>query len=177
MKIYLAAWLMASILTFSSPVSADDLRLTPSHVYSTWSNLNDCLLAIGQEQALDETLQAQLALMRPTTFSGKRPVDVLGEVRGVQDKLNRFRVKRDLAPVAQISEDYKRVTPRDVYLNSGRVLDGLLETLILMSEPERQISPFYEHHRYDDKTPNDVFGLVDLANRRLDIILSAGDPL
>lgn len=174
-KSFWAVCLAASICAISPPALAGDLRLTPGHVYSTWSNLNDCLLAIGREQSHDETVSDQLASMEPTVYAGKKPADVLARVGEFQVGLNRLRASWNLSSLPQIPQDYERVTPREVYLNSGTVTDALVEILILLSGPEQQVSPFYAHNEFDGMSPSDVFGLVDLAVRRLEIILAESE--
>lgn len=58
-------------------------------------------------------------------------------------------------------------------LSSGHVLDGLVRWVIHHSDRDQLVMRFYAHYDFRDKTPGDVFGLVELANRRLDRILAA----
>jgi hypothetical protein len=67
----LAALAVAGIAGLSGPAQAHQLSLTPSHVFSTWTNINACLLAIAEEEALDRDLQQDLAAMIPGSFVEK----------------------------------------------------------------------------------------------------------
>lgn len=112
-----------------------------------------------------------VAAMRPKSFAGKVPADVLERARAAREKLDSLRRNSGLEQTVLIDSNEGRITPSDVYLNSGHVLDGLVGWLIHGTGPELLASRFYVRHKYSGKTPSDVFGLVDLANRRLEMIL------
>ncbi len=66
----------------------------------------------------------------------------------------------------------KKITSTDVFLNSGLLLDGLVEWIVKNSPPEHLIIPYYGYETYKDKKPGDVYSLVDLAHRRIVLILA-----
>ncbi len=151
-----------------------ELGLTPSNVVSLWTNINDALLA-GAKVLLDDPKAIQnLDSMTPNRFEGKTPADVLGAVIAYRGKLDGLRRKSGLDPTTKvIVEDGAEVTPSVVFLNSGHVLDGLVLWLIANTPNEQLISQFYTRHDISGKTPSDAYSMVDLANRRMDQLLSS----
>ena len=59
-----------------------------------------------------------------------------------------------------------------VFLDSGHVLDAAVEWIVRNTPKGQLISQFYARHDVSGKTPSDVFGLVDLADRRIGRILA-----
>ncbi len=165
---------LAGLAAATVNAHALDLGLTPSHVFSLWTNINNALITsarIVSNDAVTETVAA----MRPKIFIGKVPADVLERARAVREKLDSLRRNSGLKQTILFNSDQGRITPSDVYLNSGHVLDGLVGWLIHGTGPDLLASRFYVRHKYSGKTPSDVFGLVDLANRRLEMILDRVD--
>ena len=161
------------MLAYPSSPRALDLGLTPSHVYSLWTNINDSLVATSRVVSGDTALRASLSAMKPMKFNGKSPADVLGQLAEYRKKLNRLLDAKNL-PVAERAEtDGASITPSDVYLNSGHVLNAQVRWLITETGPEQTVSQFYTRHGFSGKTPSDVFALVELANRRMDRLLNA----
>lgn len=169
--------LFLSAVASPTGLRALDLGLTPSHVYSLWTNINDSLIVSSCVIAADKTLAKRLEAMKPKTFSGKSPADVLGELVIYREKLNRLLRSKNLAETKQTKFDGGVVTPSDVYLNSGHVLNAQIKCLIVTTGKEQAVSRFYTRHGFTGKTPSDVFALVDLANRRIDKLLGAGGKI
>ena len=156
----------------AAPVNAHalDLGLTPRHVFSLWTNINNALIASARIVSNDAVTES-VATMGPKVFIGKVPADVLERARAVREKLDSLRRNSGLKQTVLSDSNEGRITPSDVYLNSGNVLDGLVGWLIHGTGPDLLASRFYVRHKFSAKTPSDVFGLVDLANRRLEMIL------
>lgn len=171
------AIIAAGWLALSETGHARDLQLTPNHVFSIWTNINDCLIAYAQKRSSDASWQEQLSSITPRTFTDKQSSDILEQVKIFQANLDRLRMHDSLPPAAQIPDSYDQVTPRIVYVNSSLVQDALVESLIIATGPEQLVSQFFTRHEFTGKTPSDIYALVDLANRRLDRILSASDLL
>ena len=160
--------LAGALLPFLSfQAGAVELGMTPSHVVSLWTNINNVLLTVSKDLADGETFSKKLADMPPQAVTGKKPGDVL-------KKLVIFRERMDaMAGFVGIkfSKIYKdpdggEVTPSVVYFNSGHILD----TSVLMLhnfQPKRLISEFYTRHDLKGKTPDDAFAMIDLADRRI----------
>jgi hypothetical protein len=152
--------------------SAYELRLTPSNVFSTWTNVNACLTTYAGARGFDVSVQRQLTSMTPAKFTDKRPSDVLEQVKLFRAGIETLRGDVRLLNLDQIPTQYDEVTPAIVYINSGLLNDALVELLIDETGPEVPVSQYYQRHDFTEKTPSDVFGLVDLANRRLELMLT-----
>ncbi len=150
---------------------AVELGLTPSNVFSLWTNVNNALIAVAGASSRSAGWTKGVETTARVGFEGKNPGDVLERVAAFRDKLDRLRRTSGLSATRRYREDSGTVTPSVVFLNSGYVLDSVVEWLIESTGREQLVSPFYTRHDFSAKTPNDVFGLVDLANRRIDIIL------
>ena len=168
---FFAFVLLALLVTPASP-KALDLGLTPSHVYSLWVNINNSLITASRVISGDSNLRTTLIEMKPEKISGKTPADVLDQLGLFREKLNRLLLAENLPRVARTASHREKITPSDVYLNSGYILNAQMKWLIVRTGPEQSISHFYTRHGFAGKTPSDVFGLVDLANRRVDKLLA-----
>lgn len=161
--------LAAGALTLM-PLSAAalELGLTPSNVYSIWSNINDAVVAVAHVSTGDEKRVAKLKDLKARAFKNKTPGDVLHQVGEFREHLDDLRRRGGMGATNKfIERQDAATTPSDVFLNSGYALNGLVEWLILNTDRKQLVSPFYTRHRFTEKTPNDVFALVDLATRRL----------
>ena len=153
---------------------AQELGLTPSHVYGLWTNINNALVAVadassGGGQVLAESLNAAT----PNNFENKKPSHVLERAIEFRAKLDRMLAAENLKPTKRYENIGGSVTPSVVFLNSGHLLDSVVLWIVANSSREQMINPFYTLHAFSGKTPSDVFSLVDLANRRIDKILTA----
>lgn len=172
-KLALTLAFLAGIGASAGESVALELGLTPSNVFSLWTNVNDALLATARISSGEADWAAELAAMKPRQFAGKKPADVLGQAFAFRDKLDRLRDRGGLGPTKRIGEgDGAEITPSVVFLNSGHVLDGLVLWIIHNSGKEQLVSQFYTLHDVSGKTPSDVFGLVELATRRIDRLLT-----
>lgn len=140
-----------------------------------WTNIQSSLLTIARVFSPDAAWLDELADMTPNRFQGKRPADVLEQVRRYRQKLDALRQHSGLDPMGRAVRTRGPVTPSVVFLKSGQVLAAQAEWLVHSTDADLLISPFFRHHEFSSKTPSDVFGLVELANRRIDrILLGAG---
>ena len=171
-KFTLVAAVLLGLMATPGTASAVELGLTPSQVFGLWTNINDGLLASARVISSDSAWHGSLDAMRAQKFDGKKPADVLAQVVEFRAKLDRLRQKSGLKPAKQFVNGDGKVTPSVVFLNSGHVLDGLADWLIRNTGPEQLIGPLYARLDINGKTPSDAFGVVELANRRLDQLLS-----
>lgn len=148
-----------------------ELGLTPSHVFSIWVNINKALVTISTIVSDNPVWQREIKSMKPRMFKGKIPADVLVHVERLEFRIDQSWTDIKTMPAWLKTSDHKEVTPSKVFLASGHVLNDVIAKLIDISDSNLLVSSFYARHTYMDKTPNDVFGLVDLAHRRLDQIL------
>lgn len=173
--------LLAAILAVS-PLDAraghtPEMGLKPGQVYNLWTNINACLLAFAGIVSDDPDWHEELAAMPAESFPGKRPADVLAQVDRYRARLDRLRHLAELTPTQRGPKDQAHITHSDVYLTSSEVLHAQVELLIRFTGPEQLVSQFYVRHREDEKTPSQVFALVELASRRLEQILANIGPL
>jgi hypothetical protein len=160
--------------------SAFELGLTPSHVYGLWTNINKCLLIYAEALSEDETLPQSLSKMA-SSFEGKVPADVYKQAKEIRKKLETFiAVPRGFPewlnsynPQSDRDAGQEEITPSNVFIESSHILNGVVDVLVAKAGDGYLVSGFYANHSFVDKTPSDVFGLVDLAKRRVDMILKA----
>ncbi len=148
-----------------------ELGLTPSNVFSLWTNINDALLAVARISSDNANWAKKVEASAPRAFAGKTPANVLERVAEFREKLDRLRRRDGMAKTARFENGDGVVSPSVVFLNSGHVLDGVALWIVNKTTKEQLVSPFFRRHDVSGKTPSDVFGLVDLANRRIDTIL------
>lgn len=144
--------------------------LTPSHVFSLWVNINNCILAVAREMFEDRAFHVRLRRLSPVVTSGKKPSDVLVGVLALRGQVDMIRLAKGLRPSARFQAESAEITPSIVFLTSGDVLDGLADWYVRHAGREKLVGRFYVRRGFTDKTPSDVFGLVDLARRRLKLI-------
>ena len=157
-----------SLFCLSGPANAADLGMTPSHVFGLWTSINDVLSRLADVSPDQENLTSRMAAIDIEGVNNKKPADVLEQV-------NIFREKADIllrrGGVRAIATDERvstgKITPSDVFLNSGHVLDGMVLLLVSKTDANTLISPYYKPNVFSGKTPSDVYALVHLANQRL----------
>ncbi len=152
-----------------------ELGLTPSNVVGLWTNVNNALLATARVVSNDQSWWNKLETMSPNSFEGKKPGDVLKRVTEFRASLNKLRQGFGLKEADSNVRFDGTVTPSVVFLNTGEVLNGLVDWLIRNTSEQQLVSQFYADHKITGKTPSDAFSMVDLAVRRLEeIITKAG---
>lgn len=161
------------LLAFPPDSRALDLGLTPSHVYSLWTNINQSLIASSRLVSADSDLPETMSAMEPKTFTGKKPADVLELLILYRAKLDRLLRDRNLPKTKRTAAGSETISPSDVYLNSGHVLNAQVMWMVVSTGPEQTVSQFYTRHGFSGKTPSDVYALVEIANRRMDQLLRA----
>ncbi len=170
-KLIFRALVLASLVLVPARAGAIGLGLTADHVYSLWTNINNSLLAVADSLAAMPALRGQMVAVTPRRFKGKAPADVLERVHAYRRKLDRLRGLGVLGPTKRFNHGDFPVTPRIIYVNSGHVLNGQIELLVNRTPPDLLISPFYVQHNFSGKSPDDNLALIDLADRRLGLIL------
>jgi hypothetical protein len=161
-----------AVLLCPSTGQAVELGLTPSHVFALWTNLNSCLLTIAAQEEGGEALVEDLKDLEVRRFDDKAPSDVLLAVEMVRSRVDAVRSRADLAPIAVYHDQFQVVTPSNVFLNSGHILDGLADFAAREGDVASLVTSCYEPQLFTGKTPSNVFELVDLAMRRTDVILA-----
>ncbi len=156
----------------ANPVQAVELGLTPNQVFATWMNINAAIVSLGEVVTDDKQLSKRLAAMEPTVFKGKTPGDVLKQLVIFREKLDQLRLKNGLkATPVFLDPDGGEITPSVVFMNSGYVLDSSV-LLLNRLDDTRLIGGFFTRFDISGKTPNGPYSLIELANRRIDALLS-----
>lgn len=176
---------LVALLLFAVPSKSRSLELglTPSHVYSLWLNINRSLLAYAKIVSDDKSRLVELEAMQPMVFQGKVPADVYALAKKINARLKgHISISTEtpdwLIEFEQISASAgfkdEVTTPSGVFLISTQLLNGIVDVVIDNTGWEQPVSDFYVIKDIHEKTPSDVFGLVDLALRRIEIILGTG---
>lgn len=156
-----------------------ELGLTPSHVFGIWLNINTVVLEI--EMSSDPTSQVfdKAMALKPRSFSGKKPADVFIHAKQLQSNLSVIFDIEDPPQSPQWILDYQvlegsesdqEITPSQVFVLSSNILHALVTKYSEINNHTKPVSPFYKDHKVLGKNPSDVFGLVDLAGRRLAVL-------
>ena len=150
--------------------------MTPSHVYGLWTSINSVIARLSQLDSYDSNLTAAVNEIEAGKHSGKKPYDVFQEVSKFKNSANTLLTRNGLRhlendkdiPETGIS---KNITPSDVFLKSGYVLDALVLLLISKTDEHEYISGHYTDHNFSKKTPSDVYALVEQANENIQLLL------
>ncbi len=165
-----AAFLCVFLITGTA--RAADLGMTPSHVVGLWKNINAALAPVALVASGDDQLAQQFSAIQATQFEGKKPGDVLENVVQFRAKVNQLRARAGLPPAEEAPvEAGTVVTPRHVFLNSGYVLDGLLDWMVRTDTTGIAISPFYKREKLSGLTPSHVYSHIEVAKQKIDLIL------
>lgn len=139
---------------------------TPNEVYSHWLSMNEALLLL----TTDKNITSKISRLQANEYSDKMPSDVLNEVVAFKGKLDALRQKNDLGETPHENiPTTDQVTPADVLVYSEPLLNAMQELAIQINQDNKDCS--FHSETVTGKQPSDVFGLVDLANRKIDLLL------
>ena len=158
-------------LCLSSPASAGDLGMTPSHVFGLWTSINAVLTKLADVGADEKNLTSRMNAMTIESVNNKKPSDVFALVNNFREKAGQLLRRGGIPAIVQDDRvNTDQITPSDVFLNSGHVLDAMVLLLASVTDADTLISPYYEPNKFSGKNPSDVYALVYLANRRLALL-------
>lgn len=155
---------------------ATDFGFTPSHVYSIWININQAFITLLNHSALNTEQKQIINQLQPDIFLGKQPKDVYQQVEVVKQYLESI---FQLPPISyrpdwvdhyhtlQYTHPDNSIHPSSVFILSSQLLKALVQQYINITQSQQSISEFYTDIDVHGKSPNDVFGQVDLFKRRL----------
>ena len=152
----------------------DTVSIAPSNVFSLWLNINAALVLVAEEATRDPTFAAEIEAESAGQFSEKVPADTLKRVVEFRKKFDLLRIENALDPTKVYKDPSgEEVIPAVVYANSQHVLDSVLNLVVsVFDKSELLVGEYYTDHGVRGKKPSDVFSLVELANRRIDQLLS-----
>lgn len=148
-------------------------KITPDGPFRLWTAMNNVIpeyaMLVGGKE-----LKAKVLKLSVSSFTGKSPGNVMEQTESARALLNRLAVKYKLPKAARYTDPLGRaVTPAVVFLNAGNLLDTLVESYFVASDKsELGLGRFYTVPEFTGKKPNDVYGLVELATRRLEVIVN-----
>ncbi len=143
-------------------------KITPNGPFHLWLGINEFMPLLTTSPSQTRAIRAEIN----QRFRGKTPANVLSQVVRFRNKLDRLLAKYRLNKTGVFrSPTGEKISPAIVYINSGHSYDSVVR-LLLKANPNDQsyrdkfLIPFPK-----GKTPSDVFGLVDLAIRKIDVLL------
>ncbi len=149
-------------------------KISPNGSYRLWSAVNDVLLDYASLEGGDE-LRSQVQALTAYRFNGKSPADVLAQAAVFRDALEQL-LERLQLPKVEVYEDPlgREATPGVVFVNAGNIMDALVAAFHSASNrSDESLGDLYDVPVATGKTPSDVFGLVFLATRRLQLIAAS----
>lgn len=152
----------------------DELGYEPGHVYGVWTNINQILLGIAKQTVDDPVLLQSFEQWQLREATGKRPRDVYAQAERFQAVVDRILPKADERMVMLIDElvfrqrsDSQRIYPTQVYLYSSKLLFKSVRLSLILRGHNVPTGPYFELEVFKDKTPDDVYSLVELATYRI----------
>lgn len=146
-------------------------KIKPAGPFRLWTAINKVLPEYAALKGGKE-LRSRIDGMSAGQFKGRNPGDVMAQTEIFRAILEDIRDQLKLSEIKTYKDPLgRKITPAVVFLNSGHVLDALVETLYMSSKKSADaLGRFYDVPYVAGKTPGDVFGLVHLATRRLQLI-------
>ncbi|MBT3533844.1 MAG: hypothetical protein HN478_08195 [Rhodospirillaceae bacterium] len=146
-------------------------KITPNGPYRFWAAINKVLPDYAAVTGGAE-LHAQVKTLSAHPAAGRTPGDVMVQTAEFRDLLEILRRRLKLAKIEIYKDPLGRaVTPGVVLANAGFNMDALVETYrAAAKKPEESLGHFYDVPVMNGKSPSDVYGLVELATRRLRLI-------
>ncbi|WP_051563699.1 hypothetical protein [Enterovibrio calviensis] len=147
-------------------------ELTPTQVYSLVKNIDSMVMHYAYRY---KPKTASKLPRKIIPVNGYRPEQVFVALGKLSDDIDVFAKQQNVPPVTRIKREAKDAIPAEVFLLAGASLDTFSAAMAVL-EPNNTFGDFYAHRTYSrNKTPSDVYALVDLINRKLTILL--GQPL
>ncbi len=143
-------------------------KITPNQPYDIWLDITADIPLLTPNAAKSRAINR----LKAKKFSGKSPADVLKALAKFRGALDRARAKVGLpkTPIYR-SPSGEKVSPAIVYINSGDVLDSVVQYLLKANPGNEAYRANFAYQYPKGKTPSDVYELVDLGIRRLDLAL------
>ncbi|MBF0384051.1 MAG: hypothetical protein HQL69_23810, partial [Magnetococcales bacterium] len=108
----------------------------------------------------------------PVKVTGKNPDDVFKLFNKLADRLDILASNSGISKVSRIQIEKEKAIPAEVYIMNGNLLDAMVR-IVKSSRPNMVLGDLYKTNNVTTtKTPSDVFGLGELALRKVNIILA-----
>jgi len=147
--------------------ATDNVELSSDNVTQVWRNINEVILVLSANIALEDEWVEQLRNMQPTSTSASE-ADISSEMTAFREKLNTVLASSELAPVEPPSDMPNSTST--LYTVTGTLLDNLIYYLI-ESDSLASVAIYYGGEDMDGTSNKDVMAQVNLANQRLEAFI------
>lgn len=146
-------------------------EINPSGPFRLWTAINKVLPEYASLKGGKE-LRSRIEGMSAGKFEDKTSGTVMSQTNKFREVLERIRVRYNLPKIKSYQDPLgRKITASTAFLNAGHILDSIVETLFIASNKSKgELGELYDVGYVGGKTPSDVFGLVNLATRRLQLI-------
>lgn len=164
----IVALVMALSLAAKESRASDTLELSSDNLTHIWRNINEVILVLSANIALDDEWIEDLRNKQPA------PTGVAAdELAAFYQKLNMLLASSDLKPVdAPLSGTTDDTSA--LYMSSGVMLDNLIFYLI-ESDSLASVALYYGGDAVHGASHKDVVAEMNLANQRLDAYIVESD--
>lgn len=145
--------------------ASDNIELTQDNVVSIWRNINEIIMVLSSNIALDDEWIAELRNLQPTDTNGGVPA----EMAAFREKLNMLLASSDLTEI-QAQADLNLQNLSTLYVRSGDLLDNLVYYLI-DSDSLASVAIYYGGEDVHGAPDQEVVAQINLANQRLDAFI------
>ncbi|MDD1781181.1 hypothetical protein LRP49_08175 [Enterovibrio sp. ZSDZ35] len=145
--------------------------LTPTQVFSLMQSVDALVTHYATHQFPERSAWLPT---RQITVENYRPEDVFVALSRLSDLVDQLALKHKVRPTHRIERERDLAIPAEVFLQAGECLDTLALVMNSLS-PDEVFGDFYANNsdsKKQNKTPSDVFALVDLIVRKLNTLLS-----
>jgi len=164
-RLLIASFAIALCMASGEVRATDRLELSSDNVTHIWRNINEVILVLSANIALDDEWIDELRNKQPAPTG-----DVSQEMAAFREKLNTLLASSELAPVADAPTNTANTTSA-LYMRSGVMLDNLIYYLI-ESDSLASVAIYYGGSDVDGTSDKDVVNEVNLANQRLDAYIT-----
>ncbi|MEE8395152.1 MAG: hypothetical protein V3S29_03795 [bacterium] len=167
-KLVALVWLLALAAPLPALAYEKYGNIPPDGPFHLWLGINEFMPLLTANSSKARAIRA----VKAKRFRGKTPGAVLGNVVRFRNKLNRVLAKYRLDKTREFrSPTGEKVSPSIVYINAGHVYDSVVGVLLEANPKNQTYREIFLIPYPKGKTPSDVFELVDLAIRKLDLLL------
>ena len=167
-------WIMALVLAISVAAketrASDTLKLSADNLTRIWRNINEVVLVLSANIALDDEWIEELRNKQPAPTPGTPDGGLANELAAFREKLNIVLASDALAPVAPPQGNTADSTST-LYMRSGVMLDNLIFYLI-ESDSLASVAIYYGGDGVHGASNKDVVAEMNLANQRLDAYIT-----
>ena len=149
--------------------AAERIELTTDDVTSMWRNINNIVLVLSANIAMDDEWVQELRDMSPDTGLSADADGVAQQMGLFHGKLNALLTDSDLKTIPA-RDDSAPADPSTLYIRSGTMLDNLV-TYLITADTLASAAIYYADAGLNATTTKDLVTEVNLANKRMDAFM------